>query len=323
MMNVCHTTLSDNKSLVEEINYLRKKKNAVILAHYYQRGELQDVADYVGDSLALAQWAAKTDADIIVMCGVHFMGETAKILCPGKKVLVPDLEAGCSLADSCPADEFASFVKSHPGYTVISYVNTSAAVKAYTDVVVTSTNARQIVESFPKDEKIIFGPDRNLGNYINSLTGREMILWDGACHVHEQFSVEKIVELKTQHPEALVLAHPECKSTVLKLADVVGSTAALLKYAVNHPENTYIVATESGILHEMQKQCPDKGFIPAPPEDSTCACNECNYMRLNTLEKLRNCLRDETPEITVDKTIAEKAIRPIQRMLDISASLGL
>ena len=232
MMNVCHTTLSDNKSLVEEINDLRKKKNAVILAHYYQRGELQDVADYVGDSLALAQWAAKTNADIIVMCGVHFMGETAKILCPDKKVLVPDLEAGCSLADSCPADEFASFVKSHSGYTVISYVNTSAAVKAYTDVVVTSTNARQIVESFPKDEKIIFGPDRNLGNYINSLTGREMILWDGACHVHEQFSISKIIELKKQYPDAEVLAHPECKSVLLKLADKVGSTAALLKYAV-------------------------------------------------------------------------------------------
>ena len=266
MMNVCHTTLSDNKSLVEEINDLRKKKNAVILAHYYQRGELQDVADYVGDSLALAQWAAKTDADIIVMCGVHFMGETAKILCPDKKVLVPDLEAGCSLADSCLADEFASFVKSHPGYTVISYVNTSAAVKAYTDVVVTSTNARQIVESFPKDEKIIFGPDRNLGNYINSLTGREMILWDGACHVHEQFSVAKIIELKKQYSDAEVLAHPECKSVLLKLADKVGSTAALLKYAVKSDKKRFIVATESGILHEMQKQCPDKEFIPAPPK---------------------------------------------------------
>lgn len=323
MMNVCHTALYDNKSLIEEINGLRKKKNAVILAHYYQRGELQDVADYVGDSLALAQWAAKTDADIIVMCGVHFMGETAKILCPDKKVLVPDLEAGCSLADSCPADEFASFVEAHPGYTVISYVNTSAAVKAYTDVVVTSTNARQIVENFPKDEKIIFGPDRNLGNYINSLTGREMILWDGACHVHEQFSVVKIIELKKQYPDAEVLAHPECKSVLLKLADKVGSTAALLKYAVKSDKKRFIVATESGILHEMQKQCPDKEFIPAPPEDSTCACNECSYMRLNTLEKLRNCLRDETPEITVDKAIAEKAVRPIQRMLDISATLGL
>lgn len=324
-MNVCSSSKStqNNDALIEEINLLRRKKNAVILAHYYQRGELQDVADYVGDSLALAQWAAKTDADVIVMCGVHFMGETAKILCPDKKVLVPDMEAGCSLADSCSADEFARFVEAHPGYTVISYVNTSAAVKAYTEVVVTSTNARQIVESFPKDEKIIFGPDRNLGNYINSITGRNMLLWNGACHVHEQFSVAKIMELKKQYPNADVLAHPECKAVLLKLADKVGSTAALLKHAVKSDKKRFIVATESGILHEMQKQCPDKEFIPAPPEDSTCACNECNYMRLNTLEKLRNCLRDETPEIIVDKNIAEKAIRPIQRMLDISAKLGL
>lgn len=324
-MNVCSSSKStqNNDALIEEINLLRRKKNAVILAHYYQRGELQDVADYVGDSLALAQWAAKTDADVIVMCGVHFMGETAKILCPDKKVLVPDMEAGCSLADSCKADEFARFVEAHPGYTVISYVNTSAAVKAYTDVVVTSTNARQIVESFPKDEKIIFGPDRNLGNYINSITGREMLLWNGACHVHEQFSVAKIMELKKQYPDADVLAHPECKAVLLKLADKVGSTAALLKHAVKSDKKRFIVATESGILHEMQKQCPDKEFIPAPPEDSTCACNECNYMRLNTLEKLRDCLRDETPEIIVDKNIAEKAIRPIQRMLDISNLLSL
>ena len=324
-MNVCSSSKStqNNDALIEEINLLRRKKNAVILAHYYQRGELQDVADYVGDSLALAQWAAKTDANVIVMCGVHFMGETAKILCPDKKVLVPDMEAGCSLADSCPADEFARFVEAHPGYTVISYVNTSAAVKAYTDVVVTSTNARQIVESFPKDEKIIFGPDRNLGNYINSITGRNMLLWNGACHVHEQFSVAKIMELKKQYPDADVLAHPECKAVLLKLADKVGSTAALLKHAVKSDKKRFIVATESGILHEMQKQCPDKEFIPAPPEDSTCACNECNYMRLNTLEKLRNCLRDETPEIIVDKNVAEKAIRPIQRMLDISNLLSL
>ena len=315
--------MSNQQSLIEEIDRLRKEKNAVILAHYYQCNEIQDVADYVGDSLALAQWAAKTDADVIVMCGVHFMGETAKILCPDKKVLVPDMEAGCSLADSCPVDEFARFVEAHPGYTVISYVNTSAAVKAYTDVVVTSTNARQIVESFPKDEKIIFGPDRNLGNYINSITGREMLLWNGACHVHEQFSVAKILELKKQYPDADVLAHPECKTVLLKLADKVGSTAALLKHAVKSDKKRFIVATESGILHEMQKQCPDKEFIPAPPEDSTCACNECNYMRLNTLEKLRDCLRDETPEIVVDKNVAERAIRPIQRMLDISAQLGL
>ncbi len=307
----------------EEIEKLKREKNAVILGHYYQRGEVQDLADFVGDSLALAQWAARTKADIIVMCGVHFMGETAKVLCPQKKVLVPDLAAGCSLADSCPADAFERFVREHPGYTVISYVNTTAAVKALTDVVVTSTNARQIVESFPQDEKIIFGPDRNLGNYINAVTGRQMLVWDGACHVHEQFSVEKIVETKRLHPDALVLAHPECKGSVLKLADVVGSTAALLKYAVRHPEHTYIVATEAGILHEMRKQCPQTTFIPAPPSDSTCACNECSYMRLNTLEKLRDCLRDESPEITVDPAIAARAVRPIERMLEISARLGL
>ncbi len=309
--------------LVTAIEQLKKEKNALILAHYYQRGEIQDVADFVGDSLALAQWAARTKADIIVLCGVHFMGETAKVLCPDKKVLVPDREAGCSLADSCPADEFARFVARHPDHTVVSYVNTTAAVKAVTDVVVTSTNARQIIESLPQDTKIIFGPDRNLGNYINSVTHREMLLWDGACHVHEQFSVEKIVELKARHPEAVVLAHPECKSAVLKLADVVGSTAALLKYAVEHPERKFIVATESGILHEMKKKCPSTEFIPAPPDDSTCACNECAYMRLNTLEKLYACLRDESPEITVDPEVAEKAVKPIRRMLDISASLGL
>ena len=305
------------------INELRKDKNAVILGHYYQKGEIQDIADYIGDSLALAQIAAKTDADILVMCGVHFMGETAKVLCPDKKVLVPDLNAGCSLADSCPADKFAEFVKAHPGYTVISYVNTTAAVKAVTDVVVTSTNAKQIVESFPKDEKIIFGPDRNLGNYINSITGREMLLWDGACHVHEQFSVEKIVELKAQYPDAVVLAHPECKSVVLKLADMVGSTAALLKYAVNSDKQRFIVATEAGILHEMQKKCPQKTFIPAPPNDSTCGCNECNFMRLNTLEKLYNCLKYEFPEVTVDPEVSREAVKPIKRMLEISAKLGL
>ena len=309
--------------LKEEINRMRKEKNAVILAHYYQTGDIQDIADFVGDSLALAQQAAKTTADIIVFCGVHFMGETAKVLCPDKKVLVPDLNAGCSLADSCPATDFAEFVKQHPGHVVISYVNTTAAVKAVTDVVVTSTNARQIVESFPEDTKIIFGPDRNLGNYINGITGRKMLLWDGACHVHEQFSVEKILELKAQYPDAVVLAHPECKSTVLKLADVVGSTAALLKYAVNSSEQRFIVATESGILHEMQKKCPEKTFIPAPPNDSTCACNECSFMRLNTLEKLYDCLKNEAPEILVDPEVAERAVKPIKRMLEISAKLGL
>lgn len=309
--------------LIQAIQELKREKKAVILAHYYQVGEIQDIADFVGDSLALAQWAAQTEAEIIVMCGVHFMGETAKILSPTKKVLVPDLEAGCSLADSCPAEEFAQFVKEHPGYRVISYVNTTAAVKAVTDVVVTSTNAKQIVESFPKDEKIIFGPDRNLGNYINSITNREMLLWDGACHVHEQFSVEKIVALKAQYPDALVLAHPECKSVVLTLADVIGSTAALLKFAVSSEAKQFIVATESGILHEMQKKCPEKSFIPAPPNDSTCACNECSFMRLNTTQKLYDCLKSEWPEITVDPEVAIQALKPIKRMLELSAELKL
>ena len=309
--------------LKAEIDRLRKEKNAIILGHYYQSGEIQDIADFVGDSLALAQWAAKTDADIIVMCGVHFMGETAKVLCPNKKVLVPDFNAGCSLADSCPADAFAKFVKEHPDHTVISYVNTTAAVKAVTDVVVTSTNAKQIVESFPKEQKIIFGPDRNLGNYINSVTNREMLLWNGACHVHEQFSVAKIVELKKQYPDADVLVHPECKGTVAQLADKVASTAGLLKYAINSPKKDFLVATESGILHEMRKQCPEKNFIPVPPEDGTCACNECNFMRLNTLEKLYNTLKYEWPEVTVDAEVAKEAVKPIQRMLEISEKLGL
>ena len=309
--------------LRKEIDRLRKDKNAVILAHYYQSGDLQDIADFVGDSLALAQWASRTKADILVLCGVHFMGETAKILCPDKKVLVPDLNAGCSLADSCNATDFAEFIKKNPGHTVISYVNTSAAVKALTDVVVTSTNARQIVESFPVEEKIIFGPDRNLGNYINSVTGRNMKLWNGACHVHEQFSVEKIVELKKEYPDALLLAHPECKNVILTLADKIGSTAALLKFATQSEARRFIVATESGILHEMQKQNPDKIFIPAPPNDSTCACNECNFMRLNTMEKLYNTLKYEWPEVAVDEAIAEEAVKPIKKMLEISEKLGL
>lgn len=309
--------------LKSEINRLRKEKNAIILAHYYQSGDIQDIADFVGDSLALAQWASKTDASIIVLCGVHFMGETAKILCPDKKVLVPDLNAGCSLADSCPADDFKKFVRNNPGYTVISYVNTSAAVKAVTDVVVTSTNACQIVESFPTEEKIIFGPDRNLGNYINSITGRNMKLWDGACHVHEEFSLEKILDLKKQYPDALILAHPECKKVILMLADKIGSTAALLKYATESSAKKFIVATESGILHEMKKSNPDKTFIPAPPNDSTCACNECNFMRLNTMKKLYLTLKYELPEIKVDKDIADRAVLPIKKMLDISSKLGL
>ena len=309
--------------LKAEISRLKKEKNAVVLGHYYQADEIQEIADFIGDSLALAQWAAKTDASIIVMCGVHFMGETAKILCPDKKVLIPDLNAGCSLADSCPDDKFARFIEEHPGHTVISYVNTSAAVKALTDVVVTSTNAKQIVESFPEDQKIIFGPDKNLGNYINSITGRSMLLWDGACHVHEKFSVEKILQLKEQYPDADVLVHPECKGAVAKLADKVASTAGLLKHAMASSKKDFIVATESGILFELRKKCPQKNFIPVPPEDSTCACNECNFMRLNTLKKLYNTLKYEWPEVVVDKDIAQKAVRPIRRMLEISEKLGL
>jgi quinolinate synthase len=304
--------------LISEINRLKVEKNAVIMAHYYQMGDIQDIADVVGDSLALAQQAAKTDADIIVLCGVHFMGETAKILSPTKKVLVPDINAGCSLADSCPADDFEAFTKAHPDHTVISYVNTTAAVKALTDVVVTSTNAKKIVDQFPKDAKLIFGPDRNLGNYINSVTGRDMLLWDGACHVHEQFSVEKLVKLKAEYPEAEVLAHPECKRPLLLMADFIGSTQALLNYSINSNKNTFLVATESGILHEMQKKSPDKQFIPVPPNDSTCACNECNFMRLNTLEKLYQCLLNETPEILVDEEVRIKAVKPILRMLEMS-----
>ena len=310
-------------NIKEEIRRMCREKNAVIMAHYYTDGEIQDMADFVGDSLALAQKAATTDADIIVMCGVHFMGETSKILCPDKKVLVPDLEATCSLAESCPADKFAEFVAEHPGHTVISYVNTTAATKAVTDIVVTSSNAREIVESLPQDTPIIFGPDRNLGGYINSITGRNMLLWDGACHVHEKFSVEKILELKKQYPDAKVLVHPECKGAVVKLADKVGSTAALLKYSINDSSDTFIVATESGILHEMQKACPEKTFIPAPPSDSTCACNECSYMKLVTMQKLYDCLKNEAPEIHVDAQVAEKAIVPINRMLEISEKLGL
>lgn len=310
-------------NIVEKIKKLKEEKNAVILAHYYQRDEIQDVADFVGDSLALAQWAAKTDADILVVCGVNFMGETAKILCPDKKVLIPDNTAGCSLADSCKADDLAEFIKQYPGYKVISYVNTTAEVKALTDVVVTSSNAKEIVESFPKDEKIIFGPDRNLGSYINSVTGREMVVWNGACDVHEQFSLQKIKELKDQNPDAEVLAHPECKKHILIVADKVGSTAALLNYAIKSDYKKFIVATESGILHKMRLSCPDKEFIPAPPEDSTCSCNECAFMKYNTLEKLYDALLNEQHEVLVDEEVREKAVVSIQRMLDISEKLKL
>ena len=312
-----------NIDLMMTIKSLKKSKNAVIMAHYYQEPDIQDIADYVGDSLALAQQAAKTDADIIILCGVHFMGETAKILSPEKRVLVPDLNAGCSLADSCPVDKFKEFIEQHPDHTVISYVNTSAAVKTLTDVVVTSTNARQIVESFPPDEKIIFGPDENLGNYINSLTGRNMVLWKGACHVHERFSLEKIIDLKKENPDALLLAHPECKSVILKIADFVGSTSALLNYSIKSHAKEFIVATESGILHKMKTKNPDKTFIPAPPNDSTCACNDCSFMKLNTMEKLYNCLKYEIPEIFIDEEVIQKAAKPIRRMLELSEKLGL
>lgn len=314
-MNVDNAAQAELK---EEIKKLKKERGAVILAHYYQNHDIQDLADHIGDSLALAQIAAKLSEPVIVLCGVHFMGETAKILCPGKTVLVPDAEAGCSLADSCPADDFAKFVAEHPGHTVISYVNTSAEVKALTDVLVTSGNAKKIVDTFPKDEKIIFGPDRNLGTYINSVTGRDMVLWDGACHVHEKFSLQRVLDLKAAHPGAKVLVHPECKQALHIIADKVGSTAALLDYAAKSDADTFIVATESGILHQMQKQCPGKTFLPAPPDEPGCACNECQYMKLNTLEKLRDCLRDLKPEVKVDPAVAEKARKPIERMLKLS-----
>ncbi len=309
----------DKSELIYKIKRLKEERRAVIMAHYYTLPEIQDIADHIGDSLALARIASVVEEPVIVLCGVNFMADTAKILCPDKTVLLPDLEAGCSLADSCPASEFEAFVKAHPDHTVISYVNTSAEVKALSDVLVTSGNARKIIDSFPADEKIIFGPDRNLGNYINSITGRNMLLWDGACHVHESFSVEKLIELKKQHPNAKVLAHPECKKPLLLLADVVGSTAALLKSATEAPaESEFIVVTESGILHEMRRLCPDKTFIPAPPIDSTCGCNDCAFMKLNTLEKLAACLENMAPQIEVNPEIAKKARKPIERMLALS-----
>ncbi len=308
--------------LKKEIRRLCKEKNAVLLAHYYTPGEVQECADFIGDSLALARQAAKTDADIIVMCGVHFMAETCKLLSPEKKVLTPDLNAGCSLADSCKAEDLKKFKEEHPGYKVVSYVNTTAAVKALTDVVVTSGNAKKVVDLFPKDEKLIFGPDYNLGSYINSVTGRDMLLWNGGCHVHEKFSVAEIVKLKKEHPGAVVMAHLECKGPVLAIADVKGSTAVMLKYAMEHDDKEYIVATEAGILHELQRSCPDKKFYPVPPEVSEgsvgCSCNECEFMKLNTLRKIYNTLKYEWPEVNVDADIAREAVKPIERMLELS-----
>lgn len=314
--------VSESLNLKEEIRRLCKEKDAVVLAHYYTTGDVQDVADFIGDSLALARKAAQTDARIILMCGVHFMAETCKILSPDKLVLCPDLNAGCSLADSCRADDLRQYKAEHPGYKVVSYVNTTAEVKALTDVVVTSGNAKKIVDTFPQDEKIIFGPDYNLGSYINSVTGRKMLLWNGGCHVHERFSVQAIAQLKAEHPDALVLAHPECKGPVLAAADVVGSTAVLLKYATEHPDNTYIVATESGILHEMQRACPNTTFLPVPPDVSEgklgCSCNECEYMKLSTLKKMYNALKYEWPTVDVPEAVAREAVKPIERMLALS-----
>ena len=309
-------------NLKVEIRRMCEEKGAIILAHYYTRGEIQEIADFVGDSLALARKAAETDAKIMVMCGVHFMAETCKILSPEKKVLAPDLNAGCSLADSCKAEDLKKFKDEHPGYEVISYVNTTAAVKALTDMVVTSGNAKKVVDSFPKDAKLIFGPDYNLGSYINSVTGRDMLLWNGGCHVHERFSVAEIAKLKKEHPGALVMAHLECKGPVLAISDIQGSTAVMLKYAQQSDATEFIVATESGILHELQRSCPDRQFYPVPPEitegSAGCSCNECEYMKLNTLEKIYNTLKYEWPEVIVDEDIAREAVKPIKRMLEVS-----
>ena len=309
------------KEYINRIKKLAAEKKAVIFAHYYTRPEIQECADFIGDSLALAQQATRVDADILVICGVHFMGETMKILCPEKKVLVPDMNAGCSLADSCKAEDLAAFKAQHPDHMVVSYVNTSAEVKALTDVVVTSSNAKKIVDQLPKDAKIIFGPDHNLGSYINSVTGREMLLWNGACHVHSRFSLEALLQLKKENPGVEVLAHPECKAPILAQSDVIGSTKALLEHTIQSDAKRFIIATESGILFEMQRACPDKEFIPVPPEVTEgvgCSCNECEYMRMNTLDKLYACLKDEQPEMHVKKETAEKAVSSIQRMLEMS-----
>jgi len=313
--------LKSKKEYIDKIKSLAREKKAVIFAHYYTRPEIQECADFIGDSLALAQQATRVDADILVMCGVHFMGETMKILCPDKKVLVPDMNAGCSLADSCKAEDLATFKAQHPDHIVVSYVNTSAEVKALTDVVVTSSNAKKIVDQLPADAKIIFGPDHNLGSYIYSVTGRNMLLWNGACHVHSRFSLEALLQLKKENPGVEVLAHPECKAPILAQSDVIGSTKALLEHTIRSSAKRFIIATESGILFEMQRACPDKEFIPVPPEVTEgigCSCNECEYMRMNTLEKLYDCLLNETPEMTVKKETAEKAVSSIQRMLQMS-----
>ena len=314
--------LDPTLDLFSEIARLKKEKNAVILAHYYQEPDIQDIADYIGDSLGLAQQAEKTEADMIVFAGVHFMAETAKILNPTKKVVIPDLKAGCSLSDSCPPPLFAQFKKEHPDHLVVSYINCSAGIKALSDVIVTSSNARVIVESFPKDQPLIFAPDRNLGGYINKVTGRNMLLWNGACMVHEIFSMEKISRLKVRHPQAKLLAHPECEEPILRMADYIGSTTGLLKFSQTDKATEYIVATETGILHQMIKASPDKTFIPAPP-DNSCACNDCPHMKRNTLEKIYLCMKYEQPAIHMEEELRLAARKPIERMLEISASAGL
>lgn len=316
--------IDENINVVEEINKLKKEKNAIILAHYYQTGDIQDLADFVGDSLALSQKAAETDADIILFAGVHFMAETAKILAPESKVLIPDLNAGCSLADACPPDEFKKFIKTHPDHLVISYVNTTAEIKTMTDICCTSTNALKIVEYLPKDQKIIFAPDRNLGGYIKRITGREnMIIWNGACHVHEEFSLEAILKLKKEYPKAKIISHPECEKPVQLVSDFIGSTAALIKFTKTDNSKEFIVATESGILHQMKKQNPEKVYIPAPPKDSTCGCNDCNFMKLITVNKIYNTLKYETPEVILSDEIIKKAKKSIDVMLDISKKMNL
>jgi quinolinate synthase len=313
----------ESEKHISEIKYLKKEKNAIILAHYYQTGDIQDIADFIGDSLALSQKAASNNADIIVFAGVKFMAETAKILAPEKKVLLPDLNAGCSLADSCKPEDFEKFIKENPGRTVISYVNTSADIKALSDIICTSSNAVQIVESLPPDEKIIFAPDRNLGNYVLNKTGRDMVIWNGTCHVHEEFSLEAILRLKKENPDAKIIVHPECELPVRMVADYIGSTSSLLQYTRKDSGKCYIVATEAGIIHQMKKENPGKTYIPAPPRDSTCGCSECSFMKLITIEKILNSLKNEKPEIILNNEVLIRAQRPIKRMMEISAKLGL
>jgi quinolinate synthase len=308
---------------ISEIERMKKAKNAIILAHYYQTGDIQDIADFVGDSLALSQRAASNDAAMIIFAGVKFMAETAKILAPEKKILIPDMSAGCSLSDSCKASDFKKFIQDNPGRTVVTYVNTSAEIKAISDIICTSSNAIQIIESLPENEKIIFAPDRNLGNYVLKMTGRDMVIWNGTCHVHEEFSLKKLIKLKDENIDAKVIAHPECELPIRLVADFIGSTSSLLAYTKKDKSKVFIVATEAGIIHQMKKANPDKIFIPVPPRDSTCGCSECNFMKLITIEKIYNCLKDETPEIQLDKEIVENSIRPIRRMLEISEKLGL